>query len=298
VKVYEAGRDFLLREGRLLERRLFAVRFEGAAAHAVVDAVRAYQNDDGGFGHALEPDKRCPDSTPLDVEMALTALVDAGARSGDDVAEMTRRACDWLASVTTPDGAVPLCFPVIERYPRAEHMTDWTYRPDLNPTAGLVALLRRLGTDHPWVDRAAAYCRAAIADGLPTDAHAFGEVLLFLESEGSGGADGPSIGELRAQLANLRHYRADPADAEYGVSPVQYAPAPDSRWRVLFDDAQIEGHLDRLERDQQDDGGWAITWDPPSLASRLAWRGKETLRALRTLAAYGRLPSAPGFAST
>jgi hypothetical protein len=51
----------------------------------------------------------------------------------------------------------------------------------------------------------------------------------------------------------------------------------------------IEGHLDRLVRDQQPDGGWAITWQPPGTASTLEWRGIETVRALRTLRAYGRL---------
>jgi len=40
---------------------------------------------------------------------------------------------------------------------------------------------------------------------------------------------------------------------------------------------------------QEADGGWPITWDPPSAASRLEWRGIVTLGALRTLTSYGRL---------
>ena len=35
------------------------------------------------------------------------------------------------------DGAVPLAFPVIEGFPRAAHWAEWTYKPGLNPTAGL-----------------------------------------------------------------------------------------------------------------------------------------------------------------
>ena len=51
----------------------------------------------------------------------------------------------------------------------------------------------------------------------------------------------------------------------------------------------IAGHLDRLERDQQGDGGWAITWEPPSPAAVFEYRGVQTLWALRVLRAYGRI---------
>ena len=46
----------------------------------MVDAVAAYRNDDGGFGHGLEPDKLAPASQPLDVEVALERLVDGRRR--------------------------------------------------------------------------------------------------------------------------------------------------------------------------------------------------------------------------
>jgi len=48
-------------------------------------------------------------------------------------------------------------------------------------------------------------------------------------------------------------------------------------------DDLVEGHLERLRRDQQPDGGWAITWQPPSTASTMAFRAVETLRAQRVL---------------
>ena len=67
---FERASDFLLRNARLIERRLFAARFRGAPTEGVVTALRAYQNEDGGFGLALEPDLRGPDSQPLHVDMA------------------------------------------------------------------------------------------------------------------------------------------------------------------------------------------------------------------------------------
>jgi len=297
--IFTAGRAFLDREGRLIERRLAAVLFDGADPSGVVDAVRAYRNPDGGFGHGLEPDKRCPASLPIDVESAIDILLVAGTGaagegavdwSGDlDLDGVVIGACDWLGSVAAPDAAVPLSFPVMERYPRAEHWSDWTYTPALNPTAGLTGRLHRMGVTHPWLDRATDWCWARLESGFDEDAHALAEVLVFLAHVPDRERAEAVGSHVDAWLTDARWYRADPADPAYGVTPVHLASSPDSPWRRLFDDATFEGHLDRLAQDQQPDGGWAITWEPPGVASTLEWRGIETLRALRALRAYGRL---------
>lgn len=282
------GRSFIEREGRLVERRLAAVLFDDADPGGAVDAVLAYRNPDGGFGHGLEPDKRCPASLPIDVERALDILIEVGdGRGGVDALVMS--ACDWLGAVAWDDGAVPLAFPEIENYPCAEHWTDWTYVPGLNPTAGLTGRLHRMGVAHPWLTRATHWTWARLESGFDEDAHALVEVLQFL-------AYVPD--RLRAEqyavqvgdwLQDLRLLRASPDDPCYGLTPLHFAPAPNNPWRRLFDDATIDGHLDRMIRDQEPDGGWGITWNAPGVASTLEWRGIETLRALCTLSAYGRL---------
>lgn len=288
-EIFDAARGFVYREARLLEQRLFATLFEGASASGVIDALRAYQNDDGGFGHGLEPDKRCPASLPIDVEVAFQTLVAAGTVDEP----MVGRACDFLASVAAPNGAVPLSFPVIEAYPRAEHWSEWTYTPGVFPTAGLAGLLYRMGVEHPWLPPATAFCWSALDEGLPEDAHALAEVCVFLEHVPDQDRARAFVPKVAEGLPKTSWYRADPADPSYGVTPLHLAPRPDGLWRALFTDDAVEGHLDRLRRDQQPDGGWPLTWEPPGLASTLEWRGIETLRALRVLAAYGRLePSA------
>ncbi|TCC40812.1 hypothetical protein [Kribbella speibonae] len=280
MDIFTAGRDFVRRDARVLERRLFATVFEGADPQGVVDALRGFQNADGGFGQGLEPDKRCPDSLPLDVEVAFDTLLAAEARDE----EMVRRAADWLDRTANSDGAVPLCGPAVEGYPRAEHITEWTYQPGVNPTAGLVGRLHKLGFEHPWRDRAGAWCAAQLAEALPEDAHGLHEALEFLEH-----TDDVDLDRIRDWLPKLQWFRADAADPTYGVTPLQLASTPDSVWRPLFTDAQLDAHLDRLIEDQQDDGGWAITWEPPGLAAHLEYRGIVTLGALRTLKAYNRL---------
>jgi hypothetical protein len=190
--------------------------------------------------------------------------------------------------VAAPDGAVALSFPVMEAYPRAEHWSDWTYNPGLNPTAGLAGRLHCMGVSHPWLDRATEWCWTRLESGFDEDAHALREVTVFLAhvpDRARAQTVGASVGEW---LAKAAWYRADPADPAYGVTPLDLAPAPGGPWSHLFDATRIEGHLDRLARDQQPDGGWAITWEPPGTASTLEWRGIMTLWALRVLRAYGR----------
>jgi hypothetical protein len=287
--VFAAGDRFLLNQARLLERRLFATLFLGQPGAHVIDALRGYQNDDGGFGHALEPDKRCPASLPIDVETAFQALAAAG--TADET--MITRACDFLevaAANADAGGGVPPAFPVIEGFPRAAHWSEWTYVPGLNPTAGLVGLLYQLGIDHPWRSQGAEYCwRQLETGGPPADAHTLSEVLIFLaQVPDRDRADRQAHG-LAAHFADVSMLKLDPDADGYGLTPVQLAPEPGSRWRTLFTDAQIDGHLDRLLTDQQADGGWPVTWEPPSEAATLEWRGVVTLQALRTLTAYGRI---------
>src|SRR5262245_10934235 len=102
VDVLGRGAEFLWSHARLVERRAFERAFRGGSADAVVAAVRAYRNADGGIGHAMEPDLRTPTSQPLFVDTALTILAEAGAVDPDLVAG----ACGFLAGVARADGAI------------------------------------------------------------------------------------------------------------------------------------------------------------------------------------------------
>jgi hypothetical protein len=282
---FAAGRDFIYREGRLLEQRLLATLFEGASPNGMLDALRGYRNDDGGFGHGLEPDVRCPDSQALDVEIALQTMDAAGQVDR----AMALGACDFLASVSNDSGGVPIVLPSIAAYPHAEHWGDGRFPPGLNPTAGIAGLLYKLDIEHPWREGAADFCWAALDSSLPDDAHTLIEVFTFLEYAPDRDRAEALIPRVTAQLPTAALFNADPNAEGYGLTPLHFAPAPTSRWRALFDDATIAGHLDRLQTAQAPDGGWTIVWQPPSQASTLAWRGRVTLDALRVLHAYGRL---------
>jgi hypothetical protein len=274
----ERGRDFVYTTARVLEQRLFETLFNGAPASGVVDALRAYRNDDGGFGHGLEPDSRAPDSHPVDVWFAFDTLVAAGAPADDLVVP----ACDWLATLGVP---VPIMLPSFRAYPHAGHWRDAELPPSLFGTIGATAALHTLDVEHHWRDEATRWCLDELARDPLDDAHTISWALQLLEHVG----DEQLVERVTGALPQARYFLADPNDPSYGLTPLDFAPTPASRWRALFDDAAISAHLDRLAAKQQDDGGWEISWEPPSEASRLEWRGILTLKNLRVLHAYGRL---------
>src|SRR5215469_5782787 len=231
---FTAGDKFLLKQARLLERRLFATCFLAAPASGVIDALRGYQNEDGGFGHGLEPDKRCPASLPIDVEVAFHAIhlastADQTAVDQTDVDKtMVLRACDFLARTAAEagaGGAVPPAFPVIESFPRAEHWSDWTYIAGINPTAGLVGLLWSLGIEHPWMAQAAAYCWDKIEAGEVLDfVHTFSEALIFLEHAPERERADRCAADLAGRLDEIPGLKLDPGAEGYGLSPLHFAP--------------------------------------------------------------------------
>jgi hypothetical protein len=272
---FERARDFVYGSGRVLERRLFARLFEGAGRVGVVAAVLAYRNGDGGFGHGLEPDKLAPESQPLDVQIALKTLHDADARE----TEIGRKACEFLSSVADERAFVPFILPSVRRYPRANHWEEPADETTAAPAIAIAGYLHALGVSHPWLDRVTPNLFAEIERSPLDDAHAIHDALVFVRYAPGGEAIVP---RLRDALPKARWYLADPAAETYGLPPTKFP-------REWFDEALYAAHLDRLESEQQDDGGWPITWEPPGPAAVCAWRAIWTIEALRTLQRNGRL---------
>lgn len=281
---FERARTFIYSQARLLERQLFAARYEGGSKAAVVSALQAYQNADGGFGNALEPDLRTPASQPLAVERAWVALdwIDAFDEA------LALRACDWLQTVTTPAGGVPFALASLEGYPHAPWMRP-SPEASLNPTASLCALLLKHGVRHPWLTRATEYCWNALPGFESEQFHDIQPILDFL-AHAPGDADRVERETARwiALAARPGVVTLDPQAVGYVKYPLDWAPNPGSPLRSLFSDALIETHLDALAARQQPDGGWPINWQALSPAAEAEWRGWVTLEALNTLQAYGR----------
>ncbi|OAI39504.1 hypothetical protein AYO38_07480 [bacterium SCGC AG-212-C10] len=277
-----AARQFVMTNARLIDRVWFTVLFDGGVAGQLLSALASYQNADGGYGYGLEPDTRTPESQPLNVEIAWQYM--ASAEAVDEAA--VRRACDWLQSVSAPGGGVPILVPGFEAYPHAAHWSTYDRPPELVPNGGLVGAHFAMGIDHPWRARTAELVWKWIESPEGIEVHDMLDAVWFLEAVPDRERATKAAERLSRGLSTTTGYKPDPASPGYGVTPLWFAPSPDSFCRPWFSDSIIQSNLDNLAAEQQSDGGWPITWNPPGPASVLEWRGIQTMKALRTLQAY------------
>jgi hypothetical protein len=241
----------------------------------VVAAVLSYRNADGGFGHGLEPDKLAPQSQPLDVQIALQALTDAGA----EAREIGEGTCGFLEPLADERGLVPPVLPSVADYPRADHWGDGNFPPGINPTAAIAGYLNALGVEHPWLTQATETCLETLEKETLGEAHEIAAAAVFVEHA-------PEAEHLASRLAEAlpqaRWFLADPSGEGYGLPPTKFP-------REWFDDELYDAHLERLESQQEEDGGWPVAWEPPGPGSLAAWRAILTMETLKALKKNGRL---------
>ena len=281
---FDRARNFIYSHARLLERLLFGVRFEEAPPEGVGRLISAYQNPDGGLGHALEPDVRCPESQPLFVAAGLSAMCDAGWRDRD----LSLSICSFLEGVSDAEGLVPILLPSAFSSPHATHWTT-AGQPALNPTASICGLLHYQGVEHPWLSRATHTCCELLLRDPPREAHTLRCATRLAEYLPDERVAAEIAEQIASALPGSAFYIAHAPVQTYGLTPLHFSPTPTSRWRRLFTDEQIEGHLAYLMTLQQPDGGWPITWEAPGSASTAEWRGIWTLKALSILVAYSHI---------
>ena len=287
-----AAAAFLAGHGRLVDRRRFAL-VTGASddVDGVLAAMDSYRNADGGYGWGFEPDLRSSESQPTAGMHAFEVMVEAGAAAASRAVAL----CDWLATVTLPDGGLPLTLPVTNPAACASFWlgADPTVST-LQMTAQVAANALRVAdhvpavADHRWLGRAIGWCVDAI-DAI--DAAPYPHELLFaVRFVGALGA--VDRGRATALLGRLSPYL--PPDCVVPVAGgapdealrlFDFVTRPDGIVRDLFTDEVVATELDRLARGQQPDGGWTVDFDAASPAAALEWRGYATVGAVATLTA-------------
>ena len=132
---------WLKQNARPLELALYRYHFEKGSEEDVVSALKTYQNEDGGFGHGLEPDFLNPNSSPI-ASWTASRIIDEIGLSIDH--PMVIHLVNYLKSTLHKDGWIyHYTIPTHNDY---AHAPWWHYEEDkvlsgYNPTASLLGFL-------------------------------------------------------------------------------------------------------------------------------------------------------------
>jgi hypothetical protein len=290
-----AAVSFLAGHGRTLDRRRLALLLGEGDVDAVLAALDAYRNSDGGYGWGIEPDLRSPESQPTGAMHAFEVLAEVAAVASVTSARAVEL-CAWLDRQTLGDGGLPFTLPVTDPAACAplwlgtDHTTSsLQMTAQVAANAHLVARHDERVARHPWLARATSWCYDAI-ERLDSAPHAY-ELLFAVRFLDAVADSDPGAVALLERLARLL-----PPDGVVPVSggapdealrPLDLAPRADGPARRLFAPDVIAAELGRLAGRQQPDGGWTVDFASSSSAATLEWRGYATVAAVTTLRSAG-----------
>ena len=303
-EAFDRARQFLKTQARPLDRAMFEYRFEGASAESVIAELARFQNDDGGFGRALEPDLRTPSSSALATGIGLRMLKELKCSADHP---MVRKAVQFLLATFDIQAKVWRVTPHdTNEFPHA----GWWHDEDgslartfdgfqIIPRAEIVGLLHHFSSlvSADWLNDVT---ERTVAD------------IETVETLGTGGGDDLGYALRLAETAELpQHFKdrlvtrvraviptavsRDPQEWDsYCIAPLKLVSSPQSIVADLFWDA-LQAHLDYQIDHQTPDGTWDPVWtwgdfypDVWEQAKR-EWRGHLTLSALTALHAFGRI---------
>lgn len=302
-QAWERAQHYVNSHSRAVDQARFAYHFGEGSADAVLAALAPYQNDDGGFGHAIEPDLRTAASSAIGTQTAFNFLREVGTTSDEP---MVQRAVGYLLRTLDEEQLrweiVP---PAVEDAP---HAPWWSYGESAgsgdgfrsNPRAALIGFL----CEHRTLVPAALLANliSVQIDHLlaqPTDAgvdmHALPCYVTLLQS--------PNLPiQQHDRLLNGLLERVhgtvvtEPTKfGEYGLLPLDVALTPEAPLAQTVEHRAIEAHLDYLIDTQLPDGSWPLPWswafvDEQAWAqAERDWKGAILVNRLQTLRAWERI---------
>ncbi|MBR2986528.1 MAG: hypothetical protein IKC63_00760 [Clostridia bacterium] len=99
---FKKARAFMYRNARPLDMARFQYHFENGSKETVMNVLSYYQNEDGGFGHAVEADCWNPNSIPLHSNTASDVIIEIDYE--DSSHPVIQGLIRWYTSGTHFDG--------------------------------------------------------------------------------------------------------------------------------------------------------------------------------------------------
>ena len=133
--------DHIMKYARPLEKARINYLFFDESKEKVIEELEKYQNEDGGFGHGLEPDLVNPNSSPIQTWFAITILRTLDLKRNHP---MIKKILDYL--LHSFDGMYMSWMLLDESNDLYPHAPWWSYKdeePTNNPSASLAGFIVR-----------------------------------------------------------------------------------------------------------------------------------------------------------
>lgn len=306
---FQEIRQWVRQNARPVDLAVWRYHFEGSPAEAIRSELAFYQNADGGFGRALEPDNWNPASSPYVTLYAANLL--RSAKLLDAPSPMRNGILRYFdACPHARDAGWAFSIPSNDDHP---HAPWWTYSPQANEyesiglTAEIAGFLLVYAARDSGLYQKALLCAGAVIEKLKSPGQygdmGVGGCCALLEGiQRAGLADRFDCAFLAERLAVLTHdtIQRDTAKwALYGVRPSNYIKAPDSPYYQANADI-LETELDYLIDTRPAGGVWPIPWSwfdnngryPKEFAiSENWWKTIKATEKALLLQSFGRFPA-------
>jgi hypothetical protein len=296
---FESSRRFIQANARPLEISRFHHAFDGAASDHVFDALGKYQNADGGFGHALEPDLRTDESSVLCTSIAFQVIRSTHAKPDDGI--LTASIAYLLETLNTKIGH----WRIIPRSAQQSPHAPWWNETEgedvfdsfsLNPTAEILGYLYDCQSKVPG-DVLSLVTEKIIGHLVNIEEIKMHELLSCLRLLQTKNLPAEVGERIRQQITPHidKTVEYDPAQwREYSLRPLQVVEDPSSPFMASREEA-VAANLDYEIASQHEDGSWTPTWSWEGVfpnewtqACR-EWTGVITLEKLLLLKRFKRI---------
>ena len=141
---WKKAKDFVFRNARPLDLARWKYHFENGSKADVLEALQAFQNEDGGFGNGLELDSLNPNSSPIQTWKAIVRLEEIGIEDYSN--EIVQGILKYLSSGKDFNGKQNQWMRVIPSNNIFPHAVWWGFDKandlyEYNPTACLAGFI-------------------------------------------------------------------------------------------------------------------------------------------------------------
>ncbi len=302
-QIFERARTFMYRNARPLDMARFQYHFEEGSKEAVMQVLSCYQNEDGGFGHAVEADCWNPNSIPLHSNAAGSIISEINyENAGHPVIQGLLK---WYMSGACFNGkSWDIVVKSNNDYPHAPWWhteSKSSCHTDYNGTAQIAGFLIRYGEagSEPYRlgVRIANEAAEALVSSESTDMHTCACYVHMLEDIIKAGAQQEiSCKTLKERLHTSVNGMITKDTSKWGgyvCKPSRFMNSRDSEFYPANKEiAEYEcGHIVDT---QLADGSWEISWGweafPDAWAvSKNWWKGQGIIENLLYLKGFGNL---------